>query len=69
MGSCVGFRKDDVPVVGEPVLLFLCVCVCLFVCFGWSLSICIKNGSCSLIAFIANPEFGRRKMKQRTQVD
>lgn len=35
MGSCVGFRKDDVPVVGEPVLLFLCVCVCLFVCLFW----------------------------------
>lgn len=67
MGSCVGFRKDDGPVVGEPVLFFLCVC--LFVCFDWSLGICIKNGSCSLIAFIANPECGRRKMKQRTQAD
>lgn len=66
MGSCVGFRKDDGPIVGEPVLLFF---LCLFVCFGWSRGICIKNGSCSLIAFIANLEFGRRKMKQRTQVD
>lgn len=33
MGSCVGFRKDDGPVVGEPVLLFF-VFVCLFVLAG-----------------------------------
>lgn len=69
MGSLVGFRKDDSPVVGEPVLFLFCFVVCLFVCFGWSLGICTKNGSCSLIAFTANPEFGRRKMKQRAQVD
>lgn len=57
----LGLQKDDGPIVGELVIFFFFS--------GWSLGICTKSGSCSLIAFSANPEFGRRKMKQRTQVE